>query len=82
MAGFSIVQPIQQQAVSLISKHQESVHHLMGFFNAMKSLGGIIGSFSAGFIYELNPSGPFVFAFGFMVLAFICMSIYERKLKA
>lgn len=81
LAAISMIQPIIQQAISLISKEKENVHHLMGFFNAMKSLGGIIGSLLAGFIYEINPNGPFLMAWIFMFLALITMSIYERKLK-
>lgn len=81
LAGLSIIQPIIQQSVSLLSKEKETVHYLMGFFNAMKSLGGIIGSLLAGFIYEVNVIGPFVLALLFMLLAFITMSIAERKVS-
>lgn len=79
LGSFSIIQPLQQTSVSLLSKDQVSVNHLMGFFNAIKSLAAIIGSLGAGFIYGINPDGPFTAALILVILAFICLALYERK---
>lgn len=62
LGGFSMLQPIQQQLVSSLQKDSESTHHLMGFYNAIKSLAGIIASLLAGFIYEIHVFGPFLFS--------------------
>lgn len=79
LAILTMIQPIYQQSVSLITQDKESIHYLMGFFQAIKSLGAIIGSFAAGFVYQLNPIGPFVLALLFMILIAITMFVYERK---
>ena len=45
---------------------------VMGFYNATKSLGGIIGSLMAGFLYELQVKLPFAVvavAYGVSILA-------------
>lgn len=79
LGAFSILQPLQQTSVSLLSENQVSVNHLMGFFNAIKSLGGIIGSLMAGFIYTVHSSGPFVLALSFIFIALVTLIIHERK---
>ncbi len=51
---------------------------VMGFYNAIKNLGGIIGSLTAGFIYSSGPKLSFVFAFAAFVLAAVCAFVYMK----
>lgn len=55
---------------------------VMGFYNAMKSLGMIAGALFAGFIYELNARLSFFFAALFFFLAMLLLLIYYQKSKA
>lgn len=50
---------------------------IMGFYNAMKSLGGIIGALFAGLLYTANPKMPFIFGFISFVLAAALSTIYN-----
>ena len=79
LGAFSIIQPLQQTSVSLLSEDAAAVNHLMGFYNAIKSLAAIIGSLLAGFIYGVYPSGPFVLALVLIIVAFISLVSYERN---
>lgn len=51
----------------------------MGFYNATKSLGGIIGSLTAGFLYAKGASLSFVFAGIILLLATLFSFVYQRK---
>lgn len=79
LACFSILQPLQQQVVSLLSNDQASINHLMGLYSAMKALGGILGALTAGFVYEIHSRGPFLLAFVFIFMAFMGLLRHERK---
>ena len=65
----SISMPILQDlAASSATKESNLV---MGIYNALKSFGGIIGAFIAGFTYVISPQMPFiccVIAFGIAVV--------------
>jgi hypothetical protein len=50
----------------------------MGFYNATKSLGSIIGSLTAGFIYSTNVKLPFIITFIIYALAFVFALYYLR----
>ncbi len=54
--------PIQQ---NLCAEHAsaENSNSVMGFFQAMNSLGGIFGAAFAGLIYDTNTHYPFILAF-------------------
>ena len=58
-AGYSISLPVLQNIVAMRAdvKHKNLV---MGFYNATKSLGSIVGSLTAGFIYSLDAKMPFI----------------------
>lgn len=49
---------------------------IMGFYNAMKSLGGIVGALFAGLLYTANPKLPFVFGLMSFVLAAVLAAVY------
>ena len=55
---------------------------VMGFYNATKSLGSIIGSLMAGFLYAVHIKLPFivvVVAYGLSLLAAIAYLLKSRK---
>lgn len=51
---------------------------VMGFYNAIKNLGGIIGSLTAGFIYSSGPKLAFVFACAAFLLSAVFAFIYMK----
>ena len=51
---------------------------VMGFYNAMKSLGAVVGALFAGFLYTANPKAPFIFGFAAFVTAAVLAVIYQR----
>lgn len=59
----------------------ENSNRLIGFYQAMNSLGGIFGALFAGLIYEANPAYPFMLAFGAFTIATIVGLIYVRTYK-
>lgn len=76
-----ISMPILQALVSQRG-NEKNRNLIMGFYNAMKSLGGIIGSFLAGYLYDVNAKFPFYFAiFGFAMAA-ACGLMYLNRSKA
>lgn len=52
---------------------------VMGFYNAMKSLGMIAGALFAGFLYEISAKLSFVFASLLFLICTICLCIYYKK---
>ncbi len=67
----SMVLPIQQNTVSALYEDASEISLSMGYFNAVKMLGSVVGSLSAGFLYELRPIYPFVLTtvlFSFVLL--------------
>ncbi len=55
---------------------------IMGFYNSMNSLGGIIGALFAGLMYATNPRLPFMFAFAAFAVATAIGFVYLGKHKA
>lgn len=81
-AGYSVGIPVlQSMIVNLASLSQKNL--VVGFFNAIKSLGCMVGSLTAGFLYSVFPKLPFA-----CMCAVYCLSIaaavgylcYSRKL--
>ena len=52
---------------------------VMAFYNAIKSLGGIVGSLMAGFIYGVGPKLSFVFAALSFGIAAVMAVIYAKS---
>lgn len=76
-AGYSISLPILQNMVAtLATTNQKNL--VMGFYNATKSLGSIIGSLSAGFIYSTYAKLPFIVTALVYAFAFICTLFYLK----
>lgn len=80
-AFYAITIPLIQNLISKRAKGETS-NLVMGFYNATKSLGGIIGAFVAGGVYAFNPKYPFVFGLFSFVLASILAYVYYRRNKA
>ena len=60
----------------------ENSNLIMGLYNSMKSLGGIIGALVAGFLYNIAPILPFYFGLLSYLFAFILAILYYRKSKS
>lgn len=76
----AIIIPITQDLVACRSNENNS-SIVMGFYNAIKSLGGIIGALMAGFFYTFNPRLPFIFGFIAFLLATILSYYYYKQNK-
>ena len=84
-AGYSVSLPVlQHMAAQQADPVQKNL--VMGFYNATKSLGSIIGSLMAGFLYEFHVKLPFlvvVAAYGFSIAAaagyLICCRTSQKK---
>lgn len=76
----AIIVPVTQDLVAKRTSDDNS-SIVMGFYNAIKSLGGIIGALMAGFFYTFNPRLPFIFGFVSFLLATILSYIYYRKIN-
>ena len=57
--GYAVSLPLLQHMVAE-QADPERKNLVMGFYNATKSLGGIIGSLMAGFLYGLHVKLPFL----------------------
>ncbi len=73
----AIGMPILQNILSTSSKKHDS-NLIMGFYNAMRSLGGIVGAFVSGMLYNLNPLFPFILVACGSVLAMIFGIFYFK----
>ena len=58
-AGYAVSLPLLQHMVAAQADPARK-NLVMGFYNATKSLGGIIGSLTAGFLYGLHVKLPFL----------------------
>ena len=82
-AGYSVSLPVLQHMVAEQADPARK-NLVMGFYNATKSLGGIIGSLMAGFLYELQVKLPFAVvaaAYGISILAAASYRYWCRKNK-
>lgn len=55
----AICLPLLQDMTAIIAQGKDT-NLVMGFFSAMKSLGGIAGALAAGASYAVNPNYPFI----------------------
>ena len=80
-AGYSVSLPVlQHMAAEQADPAQKNL--VMGFYNATKSLGSIIGSLMAGFLYGFHAKLPFlmvVIIYGMALLVAAAGLIYSRK---
>lgn len=75
----AVFQPLLQEQVAARSRAlSEGSGVVMGFYNAVKSLGMIAGALTAGFLYGLSPDFPFFLAALFFALACLLALLYNR----
>ena len=74
----AVSMPVVQALVSQKAVGKES-NLVMGFYNAMKSLGSIFGSFASGALYTIGPKLPFTLTLIALGVATVFALIYERK---
>ena len=83
-AGYSVSLPlVQHMAAEQASPGQKNL--VMGFYNATKFLGSVIGSLTAGFLYGVHVKLPFavvVVAYGISFLAAIGYLLNSKKCAA
>ena len=80
--AFSAVSmPLLQNLAADAAKGKDS-NLVMGFYNSMKSLGGIFGAVFAGTFYTMNPKYPFVCALIAFGLATLFGIAYYKKSSA
>lgn len=80
-AGYSVSLPVLQHMVAVQAEPARK-NLVMGFYNATKSLGSIIGSLMAGFLYALHVKLPFTVvavAYGCSLLAAAGYLLHCRK---
>ena len=80
-AGYSVSLPVLQHMVAFQADPAQK-NLVMGFYNATKSLGSIIGSLMAGFLYALHVKLPFAVvavAYGCSLLAAAGYLLQSRK---
>ena len=79
-AGYSVSVPVLQDMVATRADPAQK-NLVMGFYNATKSLGSIIGSLLAGFLYAIHVKLPFVLiavVYGLSVAAAAGYLVYCR----
>ena len=80
-AGYSVSLPVLQHMVAFQADPAQK-NLVMGFYNATKSLGSIIGSLMAGFLYAVHiklPFGVVAVAYGLSLLAAVSYLLQSKK---
>ena len=80
-AGYSVSLPVLQNMVAVRADPVQK-NLVMGFYNATKSLGSIIGSLMAGFLYAVHIKLPFVVVvvtYGLSLLAAVGYLMQSKK---
>ncbi len=72
--------PVLQDILANEAKEHDS-NLVMGFYNAMKSFGGIIGSFASGALYSFGAMLPFVLVAASFAFATITAWIFYKRFK-
>lgn len=72
--------PLIQNVVIRQAKDKDS-NLVMGFYNAMKSLGGIIGSLLSGTLYAVGAKLPFIMCLSMFLLCAAGCFLFERREK-
>lgn len=74
--------PLTQNLVAEHARQAGDSNLTMGFFNGVRSLGGIAGSLAAGLLYSVGPKLPFVLGLAAFVLATAMAAVYYRRCRA
>ena len=79
--GYSVIVPVLQDMVANLSDPAQK-NLVMGFFNATRSIGSIIGALAAGFIYGIHAKLPFLcvaLSYGLSILVAVLFLTHRRK---
>ena len=76
----SVSMPLLQNLAAERARGADS-NLVMGFYNAVRSLGGVVGATASGLLYTLNPRYPFALGALVFVGATVCGVIYARAQK-
>lgn len=79
-AGYSVSLPVLQDMVATQAEPSQK-NLVMGFYNATKSLGSVIGSLLAGFLYALGAKVPFCLVAGSYLLVIVAAAAYSARRK-
>lgn len=79
-AGYSVSLPVLQNMVARQANPKQK-NLVMGFYNATKSLGSIVGSLTAGFIYSTNVKLPFILTAAVYGISIVIATIYLKLKK-
>lgn len=79
-AAYSISIPLVQNMVAdRAGKGNSSL--IMGFYQAIRAIGGMVGALLAGFLYDIDPMVPFIFAAAGFGISVIGEMMYYRAAK-
>ena len=79
-AVYSVSIPLTQNMVAdRAGKGDRSL--IMGFYQAIRAVGGMFGSLMAGFLYDIDPMVPFIFAAAGFGISVIGEMMYYRAAK-
>ncbi len=79
-AAYSISIPLVQNMVAdRAGKGNSSI--IMGFYQAIRAIGGMFGALLAGFLYDVDPKVPFIFAAAAFGISVIGEMMYYRAAK-
>ena len=79
-ACYSVSVPLTQNLVADRAEGSKS-GLIMGFYQAVRAVGGVVGALLAGFLYEINPKVPFLFAGAGFAAAVVCGILYVKNVK-
>ncbi len=74
---YAVSMPLTQSLAADRAKEADS-NLTMGFFNGLKSLGGIFGALAAGLLYTVNPKWPFVLGLAAFLAATVVVWYHYR----
>ena len=80
-AGYSVSLPLLQH-MAAIQADPAQKNLVMGFYNATKSLGSIVGSLMAGFLYAFHAKLPFLvvaITYGLALAAAVSYLLWDRR---
>ena len=76
----AVTTPLLQDLVADAAEREgRDSNMVMGFYNALKNSGNIVGALTAGFTYLAAPRAPFVCCMAGMLIACVCAVIYAGK---
>ena len=75
-ACYFVSVPLTQNLVADRAEGSGNSSLVMGFYQAVRAIGGVVGALLAGLLYGLDPKVPFLFACAGVVLSVICGILY------